>query len=110
MSQQYYLIKTQTETVGMVELPSNTTWWIQSIHSPHKGTPSLSEVSETEYSSFLALELFTVFVYNRRPCKKPRSDPSGLDFYDPNFYEVVKHRGENRIARRLDRRFRAGNP
>ena len=109
MSQQYYLIKTQTETIGMVKLPFNTTWWIQSIHSPHKGTPSLSEVSETEYYSFLALELFHVFESNRRPCKKPRSGLSGLEFYDPNCYDVVKHREEMRITRLLDRRLVSGH-
>lgn len=108
----YYLIKTEAETIGMYKV--SDPHFIGTVHCfPNHKNLTLEKISETEFTSYEALELFTVFesvirtssVVDHRD--KTSYTSSFVDFYDPNFYEVVEHKGSQRIAERMDRRFLA---
>ena len=82
----------------MIRLPN--THFIGKVHFHQRGELEFEKITETEYTSFQALELFPVF-----ECVEITPESVVDDLYDPNFYEVVKHKGQNRIAERVDRRF-----
>lgn len=100
----YYIIKTEAETIGMFKVPDQ--YIIGTVHCfPNHKQLTFEKISETEFTSYEALELFTVFESFKRTSFVVYH--SFMDFYDPNFYELVEHKGSQRIAERMDRRFLA---
>jgi len=87
--------------------------FIGKVHFRQKGELEFEKITETEYTSFQALELFPEFESVEitpksvvdRATKRMQPNSYFMDLYDPNFYEVVEHKGQNRIAERVDRRF-----